>query len=68
MNATILVVCYKSKTLSNGEHPLMLRIAKNGKSRYKSLKVLVNAKFWGFYKNEPIANCRYLDKTGNEFM
>ena len=45
MNATVLVVCYKSKTLSNGEHPLMLRIAKNGKSRYKSLKVLVNAKF-----------------------
>ena len=48
MNATVLVVCYKSKTLSNGEHPLMLRIAKNGKSRYKSLKVSVNAKFWDF--------------------
>ena len=23
MNATILVVCYKSKTLSNGEHPFI---------------------------------------------
>ena len=27
MDATISVVCYKSKTLSNGEHPLMLRMA-----------------------------------------
>ena len=24
MNGTIKVLCYKSKTLSNGEHPLML--------------------------------------------
>ena len=56
MNAAISVICYKSKTLSNGEHPLMLRIAKNGKSRYKSLKVSVNAKFWDFDKNEPKAN------------
>ena len=57
MNATVLVVCYKSKTLSNGEPPLMLRIAKNGKSRYKSLKVSVNAKFWDFEKSEPKSNC-----------
>ena len=35
MNATVNVVCYKSKTLSNGEHPLMIRVyvlnEKNGK-------------------------------------
>ena len=31
MNATILVVCYKSKTLSNGEHQLILRIAQDVK-------------------------------------
>ena len=48
MNATVLVVCYKSKTLSNGEHPLMLRVIKNRKISYKSLKVSVNAKFWDF--------------------
>ena len=35
MNTTISVICYKSKTLSNGEHPLMLRIAQNGKSRLR---------------------------------
>jgi hypothetical protein len=29
MNASISVVCYKSKTLSNGEHPLMLQILNN---------------------------------------
>jgi len=27
MNATVNVICYKQKTLSNGEHPLMLREA-----------------------------------------
>ena len=35
MDATISVVCYKSKTLSNGEHPLMLRISKDGKKKYQ---------------------------------
>ena len=48
MNAAISVICYKSKTLSNGEHPLMLRVIKNRKISYKSLKVSVNAKFWDF--------------------
>ena len=45
MNATNLVVCYKSKILSNGEHQLMLRIIKNRKSSYKSLKISVDAKY-----------------------
>ena len=39
MDATISVVCYKSKTLSNGEHPLMLRISKDGKKKYQSLGI-----------------------------
>ena len=30
MNVTVNVLCYKSKVLSNGEHPLMLRINNNG--------------------------------------
>ena len=37
MNASISVICYKSKTLANGEHPLMIRIAKSGKKTYRSL-------------------------------
>ena len=36
MNATVNVVCYTSKILSNGEHPLMLRICKDGKKKYRS--------------------------------
>ena len=31
MATTVNVLCYKSKTLSNGEHPLMIRICKDGK-------------------------------------
>ena len=57
MDATISVICYKSKTLSNGEHPLMLRIAQNGKSKYKSLKISIAAKHWDFDRNVPKPNC-----------
>lgn len=56
MDATISVICYKSKTLANGEHPLMLRIAQNGKSTYKSLKLSVAAKHWDFERNVPKPN------------
>lgn len=56
MDATISVICYKSKTLANGEHPLMLRIAQNGKSTYKSLKISVVAKHWDFERNVPKPN------------
>lgn len=34
MDATISVICFKSKTLANGEHPLMLRITKDRKRNY----------------------------------
>lgn len=57
MNATISVVCYKSKTLSNGEHPLMLRICKDGKKKYQSLGVSVKANLWDFTKERPKPNC-----------
>ncbi len=57
MKASISVVCYKSKTLSNGENPLMLQISKDGKRRYKSLGISLNPKFWDFNKNKPKPNC-----------
>ena len=57
MNAIISVICYKSKTLSNGEHPLMLRVAQNGKSKYKGLGLSVQAKHWDFDRNEPKPSC-----------
>ena len=57
MNAIISVICYKSKTLANGEFPLMLRVAQNGKSRYKGLGLSVQAKHWDFDRNEPKPTC-----------
>jgi hypothetical protein len=65
MNASISVVCYKSKTLSNGEHPLMLQISKKGKRKYQSLGISIHADNWDFLKNKPKANCpnvEYLQK------
>ena len=57
MNASLSVVCYKSKRLSNGESPLMLQVSKGGKRQYQSLGVSVNPKFWDFSQNKPKSNC-----------
>lgn len=57
MNATVNVVCYTSKILSNGEHPLMLRICKDGKKKYQSLGISINPKYWDFKKNTLKACC-----------
>ncbi len=57
MNATVNVLCYKSKTLSNGENPLMICVSKSGKRTYKSLGISVNPLYWDFEKNKPKRNC-----------
>lgn len=57
MNAKISVTCYKSKILSNGESPLMVKITKNGKRSLKSLGVSVNPKYWDFERDKPKSNC-----------
>ena len=57
MNASVNVICYSSKTLSNGENPLMIRVSKDGKRTYKSLGISVNPIFWDFTKNKPKRNC-----------
>ena len=36
---TISAILYTSKTLANGEHPIMLRVCYNGKRKYKSLGI-----------------------------
>ena len=46
MDATISVICFKSKTLANGEHPLMLRITKDRKRTMKSLGITVHPDNW----------------------
>jgi integrase len=37
-NVTIAVVLYKSKTLADGSHPVMIRLTKNGERKYISIK------------------------------
>lgn len=57
MNGTVNVLCYRSKTLANGEHPLMICITKDGKRKYKSLGVSILPQHWDFNKNKPKRNC-----------
>ena len=57
MATTVNVLCYKSKTLGNGEHPLMVCVCMDGKRKYKSLGVSVRAEHWNFEKNVPKSNC-----------
>lgn len=51
--ATISVILYVSKTLSNGEHPLMLRVTKEGKRKYISLGLSCKPEWWDIAKNVP---------------
>jgi site-specific recombinase XerD len=57
MEATISVICNKFKVLKNGESPIMVRVAKDGKRSMKSLGVSVNPAYWDFSKNTPKKNC-----------
>ena len=57
MNASVSVVCYKSKTLSNGESPLMLQVSKRGKRKYQSLGISIKPRYWDFTRNKPKPNC-----------
>ncbi|MCL2561944.1 MAG: site-specific integrase [Rikenellaceae bacterium] len=57
MNAGINILCYKSKALADGSHPLMIRVCKDGKKKYLSLGISVLPQFWDFEKNRPKRNC-----------
>jgi hypothetical protein len=57
MNATVSIIFYRQKTLKNGEHPIMIRVTKNGKRKYKSLGLSVHPDHWDFEKNGPKSNC-----------
>lgn len=62
MNTTVSVVLYTSKTLSNGEHPIMLRLTKERKIKYISLHLSLDPKYWDFSKSRPKRNCPDKDK------
>lgn len=57
MSVNISVVCFKSKTLSNGEHPLFIKVSEGKKRATKSLGLSIRAQFWNFEKNEPKKIC-----------
>ena len=46
MNTTVKVILYTSKTLSNGEHPVMLRIIKDRKPKYISTGISCIPELW----------------------
>ena len=50
-------MCYRQKTLKNGENPLMIRVTKNRKRKYKSLGLSVNPDHWDFKTNRPNPQC-----------
>ncbi len=62
MSETVKVVCYKSKTLSDGTHPLMVRVCKDGKKKYQSLGISILPSHWDFKKNEPNESCPNRDE------
>lgn len=69
MNTGVNILCYRSKTLSNGEHPLMIRVCKDGRKKYQSLGISVNPIYWDFEKGKPKRNCPnkiQLEKLINE--
>ena len=57
MNTSVSVVYYTSKTLKNGNHPLMLRVTQNRKPKYVSLGINIHPNFWDIKKNKPKTNC-----------
>lgn len=65
MQTTVNVVCYKSKTLANGEHPLMIRLCQGRKLKYLSLGISILPQFGDFDKNKPRRNCPNKDTSSN---
>ncbi|WP_037360882.1 site-specific integrase [Asinibacterium sp. OR53] len=51
--ASIKAVLYTSKTLNNGEHPIMLRVIKDRKSKYLSLHMSCSKELWDNENNLP---------------
>ncbi|XWN35376.1 MAG: phage integrase SAM-like domain and Arm DNA-binding domain-containing protein [Roseivirga sp.] len=53
MKPKLAVILYKSKTLSNGEHPLMLRVTCQSKRKYVAIGISCPQKWWDDKKNLP---------------
>jgi len=56
MSTTIDVICYKVRPLKNNEYPLMIRISKDRKRKYKSIGLSIKEEDWDFSKSQPKPN------------
>lgn len=50
---TTSVILYKSKTLSNGEHPILVRITQNRKRKYFAIGKSCSENLWDFKNSVP---------------
>ncbi len=69
MAVSVKIVLFTSKTLSTGEHPIMLRITKDRKPKYFNLGQSCMADLWDIKTNRPKRKhtqfqvlCNFLDK------
>lgn len=65
-DALVKVILYKSKTLADGSHPLMVRITKDRQRKYISTGLSLLLKYWDEAKDQPRRNCpnrTYVDAT-----
>lgn len=53
MVSSIKIVLYESKTLKNGEHPIMLRITKDRKIKYLSIGASCSKNLWNSQESIP---------------
>ncbi|PKP20806.1 MAG: hypothetical protein CVU05_08230 [Bacteroidetes bacterium HGW-Bacteroidetes-21] len=51
--STIKVLLYTSKVMKNGEHPIMLRVTQNRKSKYVSIGYSCRPELWDTENNSP---------------
>ncbi len=67
---TITPILYTSKTLANGEHPIMLRVCYNGKRAYKSLGIYCKLTEWNKDKKRVKGSraCKYNAIIAREFV
>ena len=50
---SVSVLLFTSKTLKNGEHPIMIRVIKNRKSKYMSIGKSSKLDLWDMDKQQP---------------
>ena len=61
-NTTVAVILFKSKTLANGEHPLMIRVCKNRVRKHVSIGLSCHINDWDFKNNLPKKNHPHKEK------